>query len=200
MRKKADKKSKKIIAIFIILIILIIAIIGIVFLKNEKKENVNSERNSGAVENEEYKVISKYNSNVNDSQDVKIRINKMVRGDEAENILEKYNKNSDFPIDFQKGDDEDILFVEYEINFMNFDMDDIGTNKDVFAKICQNEKEYIEYNSKIYSPIAECINNDEFTKDRKTKGNFVIAVPKGCTDYKIKIGENGKNVAYFDGI
>lgn len=94
-----------------------------------------------------------------------------------------------------------MLLVEYEIDFIDFDMSDIGANKDVSAKICQDEnKEYIEYNNNIYSPLVEFINNDEFTKEKKTKGKFVTTIPKGCTDYKIKIGEKGEHEAYFDGI
>ena len=166
---------------------------------NKTTENQNRKVNSKIEEKDDYKIVSKYNPNIKEYQDVKIKIDKIVRGEEADNLLEKYNKNSSYKVDIQKKDEEELLLVEYEIDFMDFEMSKIGANKDVSVNICENEeKAYIEYNNNIYSPLVECINNDEFTNEKKAKGKFVTTIPKGCTDYKIKIGVEGQNVAYFD--
>lgn len=196
--------NKKIIISIIFLIIFIILIVGIVVFRKNFKETQNNYIDSKiekSQDNKNYKIISKYNANIKKSQDVKVRIEKIIRGEEAKEILNEYNKNTGYTVDIKKKDEEELLLVEYEIDFMDFDMSDIGANKDVSAKICQDEnKEYIEYNNNIYSPLVEFINNDEFTKEKKTKGKFVTTIPKGCTDYKIKIGEKGEHEAYFDGI
>ena len=56
------------------------------------------------------------------------------------------------------------------------------------AKVCESEeKGYIEYNDKIYMPIVQCINNFEYTKERKVDGSFVVLIPKDLHDYKIRI-------------
>lgn len=196
--------NKKIIISIIFLIIFIILIVGIVvFIKNfkETQNNYIDSKIEKSQDNKNYKIISKYNANIKKSQDVKVRIEKIIRGEEAKEILNEYNKNTGYTVDIKKKDEEELLLVEYEIDFMDFDMSDIGTNKDVSAKICQDEnKEYIEYNNNIYSPLVEFINNDEFTKEKKAKGKFISTIPEGCTDYKIKIGEKGEHEAYFDGI
>ena len=90
--------------------------------------------------------------------------------------------------------------MNYTINFGNFQIGANGVSKDIEAKVCESEeKGYIEYNDKIYMPIVQCINNFEYTKERKVDGSFVVLIPKDLHDYKIRIGANGQKVAYFSG-
>ena len=194
------KTRKKVITSLIILIIFIITIIGVLVIKNKTEKNQDNKVDSKLESNENYKIISKYNPNIKKSQDVKVKIDKILRGEDADIILNKYNNKASYAVDIQKKDEEESLLVEYDIDFMDFDMADIGASKDILAKLCQDDKkEYIEYNDNIYSPLIECINNDEFTNEKKVKGKFVTTIPKGCTDYKIKIGD-GEHVAYFEGM
>lgn len=198
------KSNKKIIIYIIFLIIFVSIVIGALALGKKIKENPKNEIDSKIEKSQSdknYKIVSKYNANIKKNQDIKLRIENIIRGEEAEKALNNYNKKASYQVNIEKKDEEELLLVEYEIDFIDFDMSDIGANKDVSAKICQDEnKEYIEYNNNIYSPLVEFINNDEFTKEKKTKGKFVTTIPKGCTDYKIKIGEKGEHEAYFDGI
>lgn len=202
MKRNINKKFKKrLISIIFLIFLIFLIIIGVVCFRNKTKGEKNNEVNSKIENDKSYKVISKYNANIKKSQDVKVKLNQIFRGEKAEKILNNYNEKASYKVDIEKKAEEELLLVEYEIDFMDYDMSTIGTNKDVSVRICQDEnKEYIEYNNNIYSPLVECLNNDEFTKEKKTKGKFVTIIPKGCTEYKIKIGEKGEHESYFEGI
>ena len=151
-------------------------------------------------ESEDYKVVSKYNPSTKNCEEIKVKIDDIIRGEKANNILEEYNRDSEFPINLQINDDQELIVVNYTINFGNFQIGANGVSKDIEAKVCESEeKGYIEYNDKIYMPIVQCINNFEYTKERKVDGSFVVLIPKDLHDYKIRIGANGQKVAYFSG-
>ena len=145
------KSNKKIIIYIICLIIFVSIVIGALALGRKFKENPKNEIDSKIEKSQSdknYKIVSKYNANIKKNQDVKLRIENIIRGEEAEKALNNYNKKASYQVNIEKKDEEELLLVEYEIDFIDFDMSDIGANKDVSAKICQDEnKEYIEYNN-----------------------------------------------------
>lgn len=188
-----NKSKKKIFIVSILVICLILGIIIFTVLNNKGTEKENN--------NEDYKIVSKYNPSIKACEDVKIKIDSIVRGKEANDILANYNKQTALPIEINIGEDEELLVVNYEINFDKFNIGKKGVSKDIEAKICQDEeKEYIEYNNKIYMPMVQCINNLEYTKENTTTGRFVTTIPKDVHDYKIKLGVNNEKTVYFDGI
>lgn len=197
---KAKKKRN-----FLLIITILILIIGIillcVFIKKIKINKKDITNTSNLENNNEYKIVSKYNANIKDYQDVKVRILEIKRGEEAKKDLQEYNeKHESYPIDIKVKEDEELAIIEYEINFMNFDMGTIGTIKDMQVLICQNEENgFINYNNKIYVPAVKSMNGIEFTSDNETTCKCITTLPIGCIDYKIKIGISDKNVAYFQG-
>ena len=134
------KTKKKVITSLIILIIFIITIIGVLVIKNKTEKNQDNKVDSKLESNENYKIISKYNPNIKKSQDVKVKIDKILRGEDADIILNKYNNKASYAVDIQKKDEEESLLVEYDIDFMDFDMADIGASKDILATLCQDDK------------------------------------------------------------
>ena len=187
------KNKKRIEIPLILIIILLIIVVSITAIVLKLKTNRNEE--------DEYKIVSKYNTVTKNYQDVKVRIANVIRGDMANELLERYNKSTKYAIKMDLKEDEELLVVEYEIDFMNFKMGEIGASKDIEANICHDKNNnYIRYNDKIYSPSIRYMNNLEFTTSKKTVGRFVATIPKGLTEYKIKLGIEDQNKSYFDGI
>lgn len=197
-----NKTVRKFLILLFLVICVILGIIIFNILNNNTEEKNNNNEAEMTIENKnDYQVVSKYNPSTKTCEDVKVKIDSIVRGEEADKILENYNKNTEFPVDIELGKDEEIIIVNYSIDFDKFNMGKNGSSKDLEVKICQNEeKGYIEYNEKIYSPMVQCINNLEYTKDNITSGKFVTTVPKDLHDYKIKIGVNDQKTFYFNGI
>lgn len=195
-----NKAKTKVLIIIFLIICLFLGIIIFKILDNNTENGKNSSIVKMSNESEDYKVVSKYNPSTKNCEEIKVKIDDIFRGEKANNILEEYNRDSEFPINLQINDDQELIVVNYTINFGNFQIGANGVSKDIEAKVCESEeKGYIEYNDKIYMPIVQCINNFEYTKERKVDGSFVVLIPKDLHDYKIRIGANGQKVAYFSG-
>ncbi len=185
-------KNKKVLRVLIILIVIIVTAIVIGISINNK---ISKNNETG------YEIVSKYNTVTKDYQDVKVRISSIVRGNSANKILDEYNKSAEYEIKMNAKEDEELIVVDYEIDFMNFDMDKVGTNKDVQANICQDENNnYILYNDKVYTSSVRYMNGVDFTTSKNAKGRFIATIPKGLKEYKIKMGIENQKKFYFDGI
>lgn len=184
------KNKKRIRKLLVLILILAIVFIAVIFIRCGINKN-----------KEDYKIVSKYNTVTKNYQDVKVKISKVIRGNDAQKLFDKYNNSTNYAIKMNLADEEELMIVEYKIDFMNFDMGEVGANKDIEASICIDEdNNYIKYNDKIYFSSVRYMNNLDFTKAKKDSGKFITNIPKGLTQYKIKIGIEGQNKYYFDGI
>lgn len=197
-----NKRTKKLLVLLFLVILVVSGIIIFNILNNNSEQKNNNNETEIITENKnDYQVVSKYNPLTKNYEDVKVKIDNIVRGEDAKKILENYNKETEFPVEIEQEDDEEFIIVNYSIDFDKFSMGKNGVSKDIEAKICQNEQRgYIEYNGKIYSPMVQCMNNFEYTKDNIASGKFVTTIPKNFHDYKIKIGVNDQKLFYFDGV
>ena len=175
-----NKAKTKVLIIIFLIICLFLGIIIFKILDNNTENGKNSSIVKMSNESEDYKVVSKYNPSTKNCEEIKVKIDDIIRGEKANNILEEYNRDSEFPINLQINDDQELIVVNYTINFGNFQIGANGVSKDIEAKVCESEEK-------------------GYTKERKVDGSFVVLIPKDLHDYKIRIGANGQKVAYFSG-
>ena len=136
-----NKTVRKFLILLFLVICVILGIIIFNILNNNTEEKNNNNEAEMTIENKnDYQVVSKYNPSTKTCEDVKVKIDSIVRGEEADKILENYNKNTEFPVDIELGKDEEIIIVNYSIDFDKFNMGKNGSSKDLEVKICQNEE------------------------------------------------------------
>lgn len=148
-------------------------------------------------------ICDKYEASNDTYQKVNVRVNSIIRGDKAKDIVEKYNKENKFvQINELASSSVEYAVIEYDVSLT----DGYKADGDVTAALEMNVKgkdgEDLQYKDVIYTLTSTDISNpDAIERNEVQTLKSVFAIPVGCTDYECVFGDsNGKNFAYFKGV
>ena len=85
-----NKAKTKVLIIIFLIICLFLGIIIFKILDNNTENGKNSSIVKMSNESEDYKVVSKYNPSTKNCEEIKVKIDDIIRGEKANNILEEY--------------------------------------------------------------------------------------------------------------
>lgn len=151
-------------------------------------------------------VASKYAPKNSDYHDVDICLSNVIRGDAAKKIVDDYNsKGHAVTIGALENSQLEYAVGEYTITLpSDFPSDEYGPSEDITSEIKGKDDNGVVYNGVLY--VASTWNIPTVGDESRViksgvpeKGRFIFAIPKGCTDYIIALGEYDKTIAYFKG-
>ena len=82
-----NKAKTKVLIIIFLIICLFLGIIIFKILDNNTENGKNSSIVKMSNESEDYKVVSKYNPSTKNCEEIKVKIDDIIRGEKANNIL-----------------------------------------------------------------------------------------------------------------
>lgn len=172
---------------------------------NESEESSNLSNKKGNTKDSpadinEWCVASKYNPNIHEYQNVKVKVTNIVRGEEAANIVKDYaNNNSNYNYKDPETDMEWVV-IDYDVDMQNFDIPSHGTSPDVDVSIVgTGTYSSVKYNNKTYVILVDKVSSSEYVKTKNSSNKIATTLPIGCTNYLIKFGTYNETTSYVKG-
>ena len=148
----------------------------------------------------EWIIASKYNSDNNKYQDVKIKVTSIKRGEEAKKIVKDFaDSKSDYLYSDPK-DGMEWVVIEYDLDFYKFEKSEKGANTEITTSIKgTGNNTAVKYNEMSYIINTTKIGSSEYIKDSKGSNRIAATLPIGCSDYVIEFGTYNQTLGYVKG-
>ncbi len=133
--------------------------------------------------------------------DVPVRVTKVTRGSEAETKVKEWFNNQSFYKyqDPKEGTEWAVVDYEVDLSKVSFDEGTIGTSTEVSSAVKGLDGLGVKYNG--YSYILSTTNTsskDYVKKPGVYKCQFIVTLPKGCTEYLVVLGNSHNGAeSYF---
>ena len=133
--------------------------------------------------------------------DVPVRVTKVTRGSEAETKVKEWFNNQTFYKyqDPKEGTEWAVVDYEVDLSKVSFDEGTIGTSTEVSSAVKGLDGLGVKYNG--YSYILSTTNTsskDYVKKPGVYKCQFIVTLPKGCTEYFVVLGNSHNGAeSYF---
>ncbi|MDY3829005.1 MAG: hypothetical protein SOZ71_09585 [Clostridium sp.] len=166
----------------------------------------DSKSNNELLEINTPSIASINNSLGNDGMsDVNIKLIKIIRGDEAQALVDKFNQNSSLKINLSYMNKNDLEFgiCDIELTIPNdLNVPEEGISPILDVKITGSNKEDLVYNKFKYPDLpGTFISNFSNVKNGETVTcSYAFTIPKNCKDYAIAIGNEYFKRIFYKGL
>ncbi|MEG3038608.1 MAG: hypothetical protein RR810_07140 [Clostridia bacterium] len=201
---KSNKKNNKKTWIIVSVVIVLVAILSLgayVFCLNN-----NSSKNKANPKNEqdilvplnEWAKVSKLNAKDKVNADVLVKVNKVIRGVEAADIVKSHVENTKFLEYTGPAPGMEMVVIEYELDIKDYVTDRFGADLKIDAEIVSITGKMLEdQNSKYIIPVRNISSEEKIKRGEKGVGYLETQVPVTTQDFCIKIGaKDGTRVMF----
>lgn len=137
------------------------------------------------------------------TKEVSVSLDKITRGAAAQNVVDKYNSEDNAVIlSPLESDTMEYVVADYSLIIPEeFPHDEYSPNGEISAEICGTDGEGLTYKGVLYCISTWNLDTtfDVAKPNIPYKSSFVFQIPKGCTDYIIKLGEYDGAQAFYRG-
>ncbi|MBQ9024434.1 MAG: hypothetical protein IJ105_04355 [Bacilli bacterium] len=134
--------------------------------------------------------------------DVPVRVTKVSRGDKIINEVKKSLEEHHYKYEEPKSSQLEWAIVEYEVDLSDVKFGgSLGTNIKIDSSVKGTDGGSVKYDGITYILSTVDASSSDYVKEPGVyKGKFLTQLPKGCSDYLIKLGNsyNGAE-SYFKG-
>lgn len=162
--------------------------------------NVTSSDKSNAVELNSWCTASKYNANTGKYDDVKVKVTKITRGNEARTQILDYAKTDEY-FDYDEPDKgEEWVVIDYDVDLSSISIPSYGISPYLTVDIVgTGNKDSVEFNGKKYYPITYRVSSTEFVTNPIASNKIATTLPVGCENYLIEFGAYSHTLGYVKG-
>lgn len=135
--------------------------------------------------------------------DVPVRVTNVSRGSKIIDNVKKLYADHNYKYQEPKSSQLEWAIVDYEVDLsdVTFDKGTIGTSIKIDSSVKGTDGGSIKYDGISYILSTVDVSSSDYVKEPGVyKGKFITQLPKGCSDYLIKLGNsyNGSE-SYFKG-
>ena len=133
--------------------------------------------------------------------DVPVRITKVSRGDKIVSDVKSLLADHHYKYTEPKSSQLEWAIVEYEVDLTNVKFGgSLGTTVKVDSSLKGTDGGSVKHDGITYILTTVDVSNSSYVKEPGVyTGKFITQLPKGCTDYLIKLGSYNNTESYFKG-
>ena len=135
--------------------------------------------------------------------DVPVRVTKVSRGDKIISDVKSLLAEHHYKYQDPKSSQLEWAIVDYEVDLTNVKFGgSLGTNIKIDSSVKGSDGSSVKYDGITYILTTVDVSDSKYVKEPGVySGKFITQLPKGCSDYLIKLGNSYQNGAesYFKG-